>query len=165
MCEVGEAFRQSNSESYEQARNFRFNFAAGVRDRSFAAKLEWLGGVLELRYSALVSLAFAVGVGATTFKAKLSRLERNSSTLELLNISRNVARWRNLGSNSGSVNDRQRTAYRIIPVFLKAKVALKMAGKVRKVWWFVGIHLDEVDGSVGTRFVEAFASSAVADLR
>ena len=125
MCDVGDKFKKVDGASYELARNFRFNFMAGIRDRGFAAKVEWLGDSLELRFSAVGRLAYAVGVGASGLEASLARLERNQAVLEIENFHLTVARWRNYGVSQAPVSVSPRTSYRITPVYLKANAALR----------------------------------------
>ena len=103
ICDVGDEFKKADGASYELARNFRFNFMAGIRDRGFAAKVKWLGDKLELRFSAVGRLAFAVGVGATGLEASLARLERNQATRQIVNFRTTVARWRDYGVSQAPV--------------------------------------------------------------
>ena len=125
MCKVGDKFKKADGASYELARNFRFNFMAGIRDPGFAAKVEWLGDKLELRFTAVCRLSYAVGVGASGLEASLARLERNQAALEITNFRTAMARWRDYGVSQAPVSVSPRTSYRVTPVYLKANAALR----------------------------------------
>ena len=124
-CDVGAEFRKRDSEGYERAKNNRFNFMSGVKDRGFPAKLEWLGDRSELQYTVIGRLAFAVGVGAMGLEAALKRFERNSEVLELRDFRTVVARWRNAGASKGPIQEAPFTSFKITPVFLKTNAPFK----------------------------------------